>query len=178
MGTLAAGVTAAGDVNRDGLADIVVADSAAERVDVFRGATDWSFTANADLTIRLESSEPFRFFLTVGNQGPDTARLRVQDVLAPALPNLSWFCYWLTGSVMASCLVETANGNIDTLVTIAPGNELIYQIEFSPVVLPVTNTASLALPEWVVDPDLSNNQATVTVGPLEEAIFADGFESG
>ena len=47
MGTLDARLADAGDVDRDGFSDLVAGDAAHERVDVYRGGTDWTFRATA-----------------------------------------------------------------------------------------------------------------------------------
>jgi hypothetical protein len=69
-------------------------------------------------------------------------------------------------------------GDIDHTVTLLPGGSITFVISLGNVFLPVANTASIVVPEWVVDPDLSNNQSTVVLGPPQQAIFSDGFESG
>jgi hypothetical protein len=183
MGTLAGTVAAAGDVNRDGFADIGVGDPTNERVDVFRGATDWTFAVTADLAVQVELVESADALLMVRNQGPDTVRFRTVDVFPQPLSGTTWFCYsGPGGGSTASCILgpddSNLTGDIDSLVEMAPGAELHYFIQFPPLLLPVADTVSLALPDWVHDPDPSNNRATFTLGPLEEPIFADGFESG
>jgi hypothetical protein len=64
------------------------------------------------------------------------------------------------------------------MITLLPGGAAAYS-GFGPVVPPVVDTAFLTLPDWVTDPDLSNNHAvSVYAPPPVEMIFFDRFDSG
>jgi hypothetical protein len=182
MGTLAAKIAAAGDVNRDGYADIAVGDLDYDRASVYRGGTDWRFAVAADLALEAEALDATGILLKVSNRGPETARVFVRDLFPRTLSFPTWFCDSRSGDVASSCRFEEDQGNVESLLTIAPGASLQYHINFQfnnfYAFVPVANTPFLALPEWVEDPVSANNQATVRVGPSEEPLFADGFESG
>jgi hypothetical protein len=186
MGTHAGPIAGAGDVNKDALDDIVVGSPADERVDVYRGATDWTFVVAADVAVEKGTSLPDSFpgssgfVVTVTNHGPDPARVRLVDLFPSAIAGAQWICFWQNADrASARCLgdvVET--GDIDSLITIASGGSMTIDVPTNVPFLPVVNTASLVLPGFVVDPDLSNNRSTAVNGPPEQALFADGFESG
>src|SRR4029450_11374324 len=76
MGKLTGVIAAARDVNRDGVDDIVVGDGAAERADLYRGGTDWSFRATADVSVQQFYGD-ILMDTTVSNAGPDTVRVRL-----------------------------------------------------------------------------------------------------
>jgi len=183
MGALAGVIAAARDVNGDGYDDIVVGEAANERVTVYRGGTDWSFRATADVSVAQVVGVSGEFDITVSNAGPDTVRVRLVDHFPPALGTPGWSCLW-SGSSTATCLNYQqqgggGSGDIDEVVTLSPGGSITFSSPWpNPAYFPVANTASIVLPDWVVDPDLTNNQSTVVFGPAQDALFADGFESG
>ena len=179
MGSRAAVFAAAGDVNHDGFADFLAGDPTTGRVDLYRGAADWSFIVRADLSVRTEHFDN-NFWTTVRNEGPDAVRARVRSLLPGGLGIGGWECYSPFAGAVASCIErDSVNvGGIDSLTTISPGGEIVYFRADGPAVMPFVYTVSVVLPPWVEDPDLSNNQASLAAGPLEEALFSDGFESG
>ena len=69
-------------------------------------------------------------------------------------------------------------GDVDSIITIAPGGAILHELYGGFVSLPVVNTAYLLLGPGVADPDLSNNQATAVLGPPLQILFRDDFESG
>jgi hypothetical protein len=177
MGTTSGLIAAVADVDQDGFADIAVSDPAQDRVGLYRGGTDWSFTVRADIAVHMEFNGDPNFWLSATNQGPDPARVRLLDVLPRAMAGAGWFC-WSGGSVASQVLETGGMGDMNALVTMPPGGRIDCGIAIRTLLLPIVNTVSVALPEWVLDPDLSNNTATVTAGPPEVPLFADGFESG
>jgi hypothetical protein len=179
MGSRSAVFAAAGDVNHDGFDDFFAGDPTAGRVDLYRGAADWSFTVRADLSVQVDFSDN-TFWMSVRNQGPDTARARVRSLLPGGVGVGGWGCYSPFGGAAAACieLEPVRVGSIDSLITIQPDGEIIHFRSAIPAVMPFVNTVSVVLPPWVEDPDLSNNQVSVAVTPPEEALFSDGFESG
>jgi hypothetical protein len=165
----------AGDVNRDGFSDLARGDREHDRVDVYSGGTDWKFTAIADVAVdiyEMDGSVQFR----VTNRGPDLVRFRVSNPFPPSAGRIEWRCY---GEGLALCLPygnygPAYTGDVSALLS----GWAAFEFGLPAGLLPIVNTASVLLPEWVVDPDLSNNQATVSVGRPRDPIFSDGFESG
>ncbi len=188
MGTFDAVLAGAGDVDRDGFSDLVAGDAAHERVDVYRGATDWTFRVTGDVSVRQEvfpAGGETWLDITVSSAGPETVRVRLVDLFPPNI-SPSWFCRFDSGPlVSAACLNDpysgappSTPGDIDSMITMPPGSTIIYSATFGTPSLPGGNTASLVSGDWLFDPDLSNNQATLSLGPAEDPLFADGFESG
>ena len=136
MGTLDARLADAGDVDRDGFSDLVAGDEAHERVDVYRGGTDWTFSATGDVSVRQEAfpagGETW-LDITLSNAGPETVRVRLVDHFPPGI-SPSWFCRFDSGPLAsAACLNDQAGGDphstlgdIDSIVTMPPGGVIIY----------------------------------------------------
>jgi FG-GAP repeat/FG-GAP-like repeat len=185
VGTLSGIVTGARDVDGDGFDDIVVGDATNERVDVYRGGRDWSFPATADVSVAQtpwHDGDATFIETIVTNAGRETMRVRLVDHFPPAIASAGWYCGRRDGSVAAACMTQTylggSIGDIDAVITLGPGGSIVFYVSVGVVSLPVVNTASIVLPDGVVDPDLSNNQSTVPLGPPLPGIFADSFESG
>ncbi|HKB15952.1 MAG TPA: FG-GAP-like repeat-containing protein, partial [Planctomycetota bacterium] len=175
----------AGDVDKDGTSDLVAGDPANERADVYRGGRDWSFEATADLAVQQVPFDEFGngFDVTLTNAGPDPVRVRLHDPVPTSFSGFSWFCYHvppgLPSGATATCLRPPGRtGDVDTVVTIAPGGAILMEASGGPLSLPVVNAASVVLPEGLVDPDLANNSSIAVVGPPVHLLFRDDFESG
>jgi len=160
--------------------DLIAGDSSNERASLYRGGTDWSFEVTADVSVRHTAAAEGFFELTVANQGPDTVRVRLFDPVPPTLAAAWWVClYPFAKAAAPGCESEPfPAGDIDSLVTMAPGGLLTYWLFGAVISEPVVNVASLRLPVFASDPDLSNNQTTVVVGPPLHLLFIDDFESG
>jgi hypothetical protein len=184
MGGLAAGevIVAAGDADRDGFDDILSGDSASERVDLYRGGTDWSFEAGADLSVQVVVDQLPYPNLSLGvlitNSGPDTARLKVVGPIPPTIEGVWLDCGSPGDTHAASTCPIPSPKSLDDVITIGPGGSVQYWLFGGVLSEPVVATALLILPRWVVDPDLSNNRATALSGSGAQLLFADGFESG
>jgi hypothetical protein len=175
-------------VDGDGFDDIVVGDATNERVDVYRGGRDWSFPATADVSVAQtpwHDGDATFIDTMVTNAGPDMMRVRLVDHFPPAIASAAWYCSRRDGSVVAACMNDSRSGgsigDIDAVITLAPGGSIDFWVSVGAVSVPVANIASIVLPDGVVDPDPSNNQSTVPLGPPLPplpGIFADGFESG
>jgi hypothetical protein len=171
----------AGDVDGDGIDDLVVGDGAGERAEIYRGGTDWSLDATADVAVRQLAFDG-GFDVTVTNAGPDTVRARLFVPTPATWSGARWLCTFFEGNpptgASADCFRGERPGDVDSVVTIEPGGTLVYELMGGALAEPVVSVASLVLPDWVRDPDLSNNQAVSVTGPPAEMLFRDDFESG
>ncbi len=99
------------------------------------------------------------YHIVVTNHGPaKVVDARVQDVFPLAFTTINWTC-----SQVNTICIPSGSGDLDTLVTLEPGQE----VEFVAVanisteaVGRVVNTATVTAPANVLDPDVSNNRAT------------------
>jgi hypothetical protein len=187
MGPFPAGPFAhAGDVNGDGIDDLIAGIPTNEQVDLYRGGTDWSFEVTADVAIQTLPGVG-SFDLTLTNAGPDAVRLRVFDPVPAGLVGARWQCNYFdhvagvvsTRAAAPECEVPPGRtGDLDSPATIAAGEQLTFTFTGNVVAEPVVNIASLVLPEWATDPDLSNNQTITVTGPPLQLLLIDNFESG
>jgi hypothetical protein len=173
------------DVNGDGFSDLLVGDAANDRVDIYRGGADWSFSSNADVAVGvcLECDINAPVILGAANMGPDTVRLRLVDIIPPWFSGFELTCAWsFAGAVSTQCPPfppSFQSGDVDVMITLAPGGGIVYWGYPQVTALPIVDTASLTLPGWVTDPDLSNNHAIAVYAPPPiETIFFDRFDSG
>lgn len=129
------------------------------------------------------------FTIVVGNAGPrDVVGARVVDTLAgPLASNATWNCVANGGG--AACQTPSGSGNIDVLVDLPSGTTatltLLAQV-VGAAQSGVPNTASIAAPAGVTDPNLANNLSTAWYqacfrnvgGSLTPhfCLFTDGFE--
>jgi len=130
-------------------------------------------TQVADLFVTKSSSpNPYvpggaiTYSFRVSNAGPSSAPLaRVQDALPAGLINPQWTC---TASAGATCGTASGAGDVDTLVSLAPGASVTVVITAtvpSDETLLLTNTATVTPPAGVTDPVPGNNTATTTNPP-------------
>jgi len=137
----------------------------------------------ADLTLVKTASpgahtdgELLHYFVTVGNEGPDAVTgATVTDTFPAAVTGVTWSC---TASGGASC-PASGSGDLNESVDVPFGGSVTFVAvgtatagENDP---PITNTASVAVPGGVTDPDMSDNSDSVETS---WSFFADGFESG
>jgi len=176
-------IAALPDVNGDRFSDLLVGDATHDRVDVYRGGADWSFTARADLAVSLCVADCFDTLgiaVKATNTGLDPVRVRLVDIIPPSLPGFTWSCFSWSGAVSTRCgpVPTPQSGDVDVMITLLPGGFAEY-VGDAALVPPVVETASLVLPDWVSDPDLSNNHAVAVYAPPPvEIIFFDRFDSG
>jgi uncharacterized repeat protein (TIGR01451 family) len=125
--------------------------------------------------------EPLAFTIPVTNAGPDAvAGATVADDFPAALLAVSWDCVASAGS---SCTASGTSDISDASVSLAAGGTVIYKATGTVALetpTPLLNTATVAPPAGVADPNLANNTASVdtTVTEPPGIIFYDDFESG
>ncbi len=148
-------------------------------------ATDTDTLATrADLAITKDDAQAVAFpeqgltyTLTVTNHGPaDVTGAAVLDAFPAELPDCTWTCSPSSGS---SCTASGA-GDVDDLVDLPSGGTAAYRATctVSPSAAgTLVNTATVAVPGDVFDPDPSNNSATdADALPADLAITKDDFQ--
>ena len=165
----------------------ISASGAIDPVPANNSATDFTLlTPVADLAITKDDGvttaapgDVLTYTIEVSNPGPsDALAAAVEDVFPPELIGCEWSCApaggaLCTGGPVAGDLIDSADlfaGSSATYTatcTVDPGANFGA----------LSNTATVAAPAGVTDPDLTDNAATdVDLGTA--MIFADGFESG
>jgi uncharacterized repeat protein (TIGR01451 family) len=106
----------------------------------------------------------FAYTITVQNSGNDTATgASVTDTIPQGLTDVTWTAVASNGSSVAAA---SGSGDINTLVTLAPGGTVTFTVQatasadFSGT---VNNTASVVAPTGFLDPNQANNQATDSI---------------
>ena len=169
------GGVAAGDLDGDGRADLVV--SSLFRVIPshpagFRdaGAADVIYSdrlANLAITktdgqATASPGSPITYTIVVTNAGPSTATgASVTDTLPAAITGATWTCL---GALGGTC-TASGSGNINATVNLPMGGSVTYSLTGSidPAATgTLGNTASVTAPSGVTDPNLTNNSATDT----------------
>ncbi|MCL2873131.1 MAG: putative Ig domain-containing protein, partial [Betaproteobacteria bacterium] len=122
----------------------------------------------ADLQITLATSTPLvnigddvNYQIVVTNKGTsDVTGAQITDAIPAAIDSIFWSC---TGSKNAACGTPIGGGNSINLTAQIPVNGIIT-IDVTgkaSAIGPITNTATVAPPAGVTDPDMSNNSSTV-----------------
>ena len=124
-------------------------------------------THTSDVSVSLSTSaigvrpgEVVTYTLVVQNDGPSAvAGLVVSNTLPAEVGNGTWICTSSTGAVCAS----SGSGDIYETVDILPESMISYTVTaLWEADQSGTNHAALILPATVHDPDLTNNQASIT----------------
>jgi hypothetical protein len=173
---------AAGDVDGDRIDDLLAGNPRDERVDVYRGGTDWTLGVTADVSVQTtDAISDAAFPLSVANAGPDPVRVRLADPVPSGATGASWFCEYLGASPAAAPECEgpyARTGDLDTVVTLGVGGRALFGFSPGAMSEPVLNVASVHLPEWAADPNLSNNTLLEVAGTPVLPLFLDDFETG
>ena len=117
------------------------------------------------------------YTLTVSNAGPLAAvGTTVVDAFPAAYTAVAWTC---SGSGGATC-AASGNGNISQSVNLPVGGAVVFEI--SGTVAPgttgtVSNSATAVVAGGIVDPQSSNNTATVNTAPVPQADVAVGLSA-
>ena len=109
----------------------------------------------------INSGEAVTYSIVASNPGPTAVTgAQVTDMLPAALTGATWTCVASGG---AACAVASGSGNISTTVDLPVSGAATFTVS-GIVDLAATgsmvNTASVAMPTGVTDPNLANNSAT------------------
>ena len=106
---------------------------------------------------------PATYTIVVHNRGPSAvAGATVTDVFPPALLGASWTCTADPGSMCPA----SGTGNLAATIDLERGDQATFTVSgtlASGATGVLTNTATVAVPAGVTDPDATNNTSTSTV---------------
>ena len=145
-----------------GTTDTIPANNSAIDVD--------SLTPQANLTIvktdgaaAAVPGTPITYSIVVGNAGPSAVSgAAVTDVLPGALNGATWTC---SATLGGSCGAASGTGDIATTVDLQAGATVTFTLSAvvdAAATGNVTNTAAVAAPVGVIDPDPSDNSSADT----------------
>jgi uncharacterized repeat protein (TIGR01451 family) len=140
---------------------------------------DVGVTMSAD-PAQYTAGAPLTYTITVGNAGPGTAAsTTIVDAFPAAYTGAAWTCAPSGG---ASC-AASGSGTIAAVVSLPPGSEVVYTVDgvvADGTTGTLTNSATAVVGAPAIDPDTTNNTATVDVSPAQDndLIFRDGFDGG
>ncbi len=102
------------------------------------------------------------FMITVTNNGPDSAQVRVQHALHADLQLPTWTCTVSAGGV---CTATSGTANIDTMVTLPAGGTAWFVVQgtWSPWAQGIGELVASANPVDASDPITANNESSVVV---------------
>jgi len=178
-------VSGVGDINGDGIDDIVIGAFGADPNGPYSGSSYVVFGRGSmsDLAITKTNGVGFvspnatvTYFIDVVNVGDvEVLGATLTDNLPSTLDagTASWTC---TGSGSAVCPNASGSGNIGETIDLPVGGMLNYELTATVVAtegVSVTNTASIALPAGLDDINPGNNSDTDS-DPV--SLFADDFE--
>lgn len=116
--------------------------------------------------------------ILVANRGPSSViGARVRDPMSGGLSNVFWFCMAVQG---ATCPSSTGQFDLDQLVDL-PVDGILRYFVLGRVTAPpgdtLTNTATIEVPDGMLELDASDNTA-IDINDVEsEGLYTDGFEA-
>ncbi|MBK6798618.1 MAG: DUF11 domain-containing protein [Acidobacteria bacterium] len=146
-----------------GQVDLTPGNNSATDTDTPNPIADLAVQKNGPVTVAPNGTVVYT--IRVSNAGPSAANgASVTDPFPGALSSVTWVCNATTGG--ATCGVPAGSGNINTTVAIfPPGGSVTYTVTgTAPASGTFDNTATVAPPQGVTDPNSSNNNSTVTTG--------------
>lgn len=123
------------------------------------------------------------YAITVANAGPNAATgATLGDVLPTGLRDAEWAC--VDASPGATCPPppsDAGSGDLAATIDLPVGGYLRFDVSATvdgTVGSAIVNTARIAAPVGLVDPDAGNDASTDTTRIVPDGIFLDGFEAG
>ena len=175
-------VSAAGDVNGDGIDDLIIGAFSADPNGTDSGRSYVVFgRASRDLTVSKTNGAAFvdtgvstTWFIDISNAGMVAVNgATLTDPVPVGVTNASWTC---SGSSGAICPNPSGSGGINETVDLPAGSMLSYELTALVSAAEgnnISNTATIALAAGQTDINPGDNSATDT-DPV--GLFADGFE--
>lgn len=145
-----------------GFNDPVTANNTATDTDTLTPQADLAITKTDGQTTEVPGT-PLTYTIVVSNPGPSSALSAVvTDSFPAAFTGATWTC---TPSAGSFCAVPSGAGIISTTVTLVPGGTATFVasgVVSAAATGSLTNTATIAAPAGVTDPNPANNTATDT----------------
>ena len=145
-----------------GVVDTNAANNVATDSDALTPVADLAITKDDGLVSALPG-DPVSYNVVVTNNGPSAVvGASVTDVMPAGLTTVTWACAAGPGS---ACSVASGAGDIFATVDLAVGESAVFTIDATIAANQlgtVTNTAAVAAPPGVIDPNSTDNVATDT----------------
>lgn len=134
--------------------------------------------SNTDGVDSVAPGATVTYTIIVGNAGPSAVtNAAVTDNVPAALTGVTWAC---TASAGSSCGAASGTGSINTTVSVLPGGSATFTLTGTVGGSgTLVNTASVAAPAGITDPNTANNSATDTdtiAVPLPSLATLDNFD--
>jgi uncharacterized repeat protein (TIGR01451 family) len=149
----------------NGVTDPGSGNNSASDTDTVISRSNLRITKTANPTQPIPGST-ITYTITVTNDGPSPVTgATVNDTVPSPLTDATWTC---TASAGSACGAASGTGNISTTVNLTNGATATYTLTAkipANATAAITNTATVAPPSGVVDPDNNNNSGSVTSTP-------------
>ncbi|MDE3087943.1 MAG: DUF11 domain-containing protein, partial [Chloroflexota bacterium] len=123
--------------------------------------------SKTDGLISIAPGQPLTYTIVVTNLGPYAVTgATVTDALPTTLTGATWTC---AASIGSSCNAGSGSGNINTTVNLAVNGIITLTVPTTVSLsanTSITNTATVAAPSGVIDPNLGNNSSTDTTSVI------------
>ena len=147
-----------------GVIDPTPANNTATDIDEPNIQADLSITKD-DGTAQYVPGSTLTYTVTVSNAGPsDAPNATVSDPIPAQIASWTWTCQSVSGGA-SGCDGYSGSGDFTDVVNLPAGASITYQVAASirsSATGDLTNTATVAPPSSITDPDPNNNTATDT----------------